>query len=162
MTDRTRRSDLAAALVGLALLAFTALTLLTAPRPAPDRAQELSQRLRCPVCKSVSVAESPSETAVAMRQAVADQVAAGRTDVQVVDWFRARYGAWVLLDPPVRGPTLAVWLVPVGALAAGVAVLVAARRRPDGGADPPDEDLARVEAEVARARAGRDPLRDES
>ncbi|WP_219418039.1 cytochrome c-type biogenesis protein [Pseudonocardia nigra] len=152
---RWRRGSLAVAITVIGLLAVTVVTLLTAAAPAPDRVQELSERLRCPVCKSVSIAESPSETAAAMRQAVTEQVAAGRTDEEIVDYFRARYGDWALLDPPRRGTTLLVWLVPLGAAAVGaLLVMTRVRRRPE----MPDEELPaatreRLDAAVDRVRA---------
>jgi cytochrome c-type biogenesis protein CcmH len=160
-----RRGSLAIAIAALGLLAVTVLMLLTATRPAPDRVQELSERLRCPVCKSVSIAESPSETATAMRQAVADQVAAGRTDEQIVDYFRARYGDWVLLDPPRRGTTLPLWLASLAAVGVGAAIVLArTRRRPNANAldeELPAEAQQRVDAEVARARSIRPAGEDE-
>lgn len=148
-----RGLSLAVVITVMGLLAVTVVTLLTANRPAPDRVQELSQRLRCPVCKSVSIAESPSETAAAMRRVVAEQVAAGRTDEQIVDHFRARYGEWVLLDPPRRGTTLPLWLAPLAAAAVGAAIVLARTRRPralDG--ELPAAARQRVEDAVARAR----------
>ena len=103
MSSRVVRIGTLAATV--LLLAVAVIGLLRGG-PAPvDRAYELEQRLRCPVCKSVSIAESGSDTAVAMRQVVTEQIAAGRSDAEIVDYFRARYGDWVLLDPPARGST---------------------------------------------------------
>ena len=139
----------------LVLLAVTVAVLATSAPPQPDRAQQLAESLRCPVCQSVSVADSPSETAVAMRQTVADQIAAGRTDAEVLDYFRARYGDWVVLDPPLRGVTIALWVVPgAAALLGGGVVLAMARRRehhPDG--ELSEQDRARVGAAVEAARA---------
>jgi cytochrome c-type biogenesis protein CcmH len=165
VTERaTRRlASLAVALAVLGLLAVTVVTLLTADRPAPDRAQELSQRLRCPVCKSVSVAESPSDTATAMRQVVAEQVAAGRSDTEIIDFFRARYGDWVLLDPPTRGSTLLLWLVPLAVALVGVAVVLArVRAGPHASAEElPASARSRVDAAVARVRAAGPDAEDE-
>ncbi|OZM76440.1 cytochrome c-type biogenesis protein CcmH [Pseudonocardia sp. MH-G8] len=165
MAEPTRRraGTLAVALAILGLLAVTVGTLLTATRPAPDRVQELAERLRCPVCKSVSVAESPSDTATAMRQVVAEQVAAGRTDREIVGFFRARYGDWVLFDPPTRGSTLPLWLVPLAAAVLGAALVLARvrRRRDAPTVEPTDDERARVEAAVARARAAGTAEEDE-
>lgn len=155
---RTRRSE-AVTVLTLVLLAITVVALLTAGQPAPDRVQELAQTLRCPVCQSVSIADSPSDTAVAMRQVVAEQVAQGRSDTEIVAYFRARYGDWVLLDPPTGGVTLALWLVPPAVAVVGVALVWArARSRPRTGPEPEldDPDRARVDAAVARARARTD------
>ncbi|OLT41772.1 cytochrome C biosynthesis protein [Saccharomonospora sp. CUA-673] len=114
----------------LALLGLAVVGLLTGGSAGGEnRAYEIEQRLRCPVCKSVSIAESPSDSAGAMRAIVAEQVAAGRSDQQIIDYFRARYGDWVLLDPPASGTTLPLWLLPIAALAVGGIALAALRRR---------------------------------
>lgn len=109
------------------------------------------------MCQSVSIADSPSETAVAMRQTVAEQIAAGRTDVEVLDYFRARFGDWVVLDPPVGGAALALWVTPVAAtVLGGEIVLVLARRRgrdPDGELSEQDRDRIGAAVETARAAA---------
>ena len=140
-------------LVAAALLGITAIGLLAGTRHPTDRAYRLEQRLRCPTCQSVSIAESPSDTAAAMRASVAQQVAAGRSDQEVVDYFRARYGSWVLLDPPARGVTLLVWVLPLLALAAGAAILAALLRRPRPAAPLDDDQRARIYSEVQRLAA---------
>ncbi|GAA3858248.1 cytochrome c-type biogenesis protein [Amycolatopsis tucumanensis] len=138
----------------LTLLGVVAVQLLTAPDTPGDRAYQLEQRLRCPVCKSVSIAESPSETATAMRQAVQEQVTAGRSDQEVVDYFRARYGDWVLLDPPAHGRTLLLWLLPAVGVLAGLAgvVVLALSRRHQPSPFLPEEQRQQVARAVADAR----------
>ncbi|MBN9098028.1 MULTISPECIES: cytochrome c-type biogenesis protein [unclassified Pseudonocardia] len=150
-----RWSSVAVAVAVLGLLTISVVTLISAGRPDPDRVQELALQLRCPVCKSVSIAESPSDTATAMRQVVSEQVAAGRSDAEVIGYFRARYGDWVWLDPPARGTTLLLWVLPVGATVAGAALVWARARGRDRPAPAPPAplDRARVDAAVARARA---------
>lgn len=115
----------------VALFAVAVIGVLTMPAGPTDRAAELQQRLRCPTCKSVSIAESPAETALAMREAVDTQVDAGRSDDQIIGFFRARYGDWVLLDPPAKGSTLILWLLPLAALGVGVILLARQRHPPE-------------------------------
>lgn len=155
---RNRAIDLGIVAAAVALLAATAVGLLLGERPGgADRADELQQRLRCPVCTSVSIADSPSETAVAMRRAVDEQIAAGRTDAQIVGYFRARYGDWVLIDPPARGRTALVWLLPAAAALLGLAaVLACARRAPPPATDLSPADRARVAAALTRSRPRED------
>lgn len=145
-----------------ALLAVVVVELVVSGSRPPDRAYALEQQLRCPVCKSVSIAESPSETATAMRQQVTEQIAAGHSDEEIVNYFRARYGDWVLLDPPVGGVTAALWLIPAGALVIGLAVLLG--RRSDGGPSPElsTEERARVAAALLSAAAIADTGQDET
>lgn len=135
---RSRWLQLIVASAVVAMLAVAVTGLLAAPPGLRDRAYELEQRLRCPVCQSVSIAESPSETAQAMRDVVAEQVAAGRSDQEILDYFRARYGDWVLHDPPAAGATLLLWLLPAAGAAVGAVALIVMRRR----APPPEPDDA--------------------
>lgn len=140
-----------------ALLAFVVIRVLAAGPGTVNRVTALEQRLRCPVCKSVSIADSPSATASSMREIVAQQVAAGRSDDQIIAYFTGRYGDWVLLDPPVRGATLLLWLLPPAAGGLALVLLLTRSRRPPGDADAlSDDDRRRVTAAVQHYR-----LRDE-
>lgn len=105
------------------------LGLLSPSTRSADRVEVLSKQLRCPVCQTLSVEESPSETAVAMREIIAEQVAAGRTDEEVIAFFVERYGEWIILEPPASGRTLAVWLLPPAALLVGLWVALKRKRR---------------------------------
>lgn len=151
---RSRWVQLIVASAVVAMLAVAVTGLLAAPPGLRDRAYELEQRLRCPVCQSVSIAESPSETAQAMRDVVAEQVAAGRSDQEILDYFRARYGDWVLHDPPAAGSTLLLWLLPAAGAAVGAVALIMMHRR----APPPEPDDAvdRDTAAQQRVQALRD------
>ncbi|MBJ7451802.1 MAG: cytochrome c-type biogenesis protein CcmH [Blastococcus sp.] len=154
MRDRVRRAGVLEAIVVLLGVAVAGLVFGTG-RPT-DRAYELEQRLRCPVCKSVSIAESMSDTAVAMRATVDDQIEAGRSDQEIIAYFTERYGDWVLLDPPTGGATLPLWLIPLGVAAVAV-VLVLTRRRPaDAQGQLSDADRRRVSEAVAGMRAAAD------
>jgi len=151
MRSRLARLGPLAAIV--VLLGVVVTGLLAGNNRDVDRAYELEKRLRCPVCASVSIAESMSETALSMRAIVEEQVAAGRSDEQIIDYFQARYGEWVLLDPPVEGSTLPLWLLPLGAAGVGVTMLVVRRRPEPGAGNLPEEDRDRVAAAVAALRS---------
>lgn len=148
MRDAVRRAVLPVLL--MAALAVVAWGVLAGPAASVDRAYELEQRLRCPTCQSVSIADSPSETAAAMRQEVEQQVAAGRTDEQVFDYFRARYGDWVVLEPPASGVTLLLWLLPAAGGGIALIVLTTLPRRHVPAL--PEEERERVRREIDRLR----------
>jgi cytochrome c-type biogenesis protein CcmH len=119
-----RRALLLAAAVALLAAGGVMGALAFAPRAEPtaaERVQSLSAQLRCPDCQSLSVAESHTQAAAAIRTEVERQVAAGRSDDQIRSYFVDSYGEWILLAPsdPV------VWWPPVAALLLGVGVLAA-------------------------------------
>ena len=117
-----------------ALLVATFL-LLSLPGMADEATKErirlLEEKLRCLVCQNQTLADSNAELAGDLRREVADQVKAGKSDEQIIEYLVQRYGDFVLYDPPFRLRTLLLWLGPFAlfALAAGVLVVVLRRRR---------------------------------
>lgn len=119
-----RRPLLLAAALSIAAVAVLVVLALTAPSPeltAAQRTERLAAGLRCPDCQALSVAESRTRAADAIRAEIAEQVAAGRSDQEIRRHFVDRYGEWILLAPddPVA------WWLPVGVVLAGIAVFVA-------------------------------------
>lgn len=94
-----------------------------------DQVREVAANLRCVVCQSLSVADSPSETANQMRAIVRERLAAGETPEQVTAYFVEKYGTWILLAPPRHGFNLLVWVVPFAGLALGLVLAGVAIRR---------------------------------
>ena len=76
------------------------------------RVEQLGQGIRCPVCRGVSIRDSPSSLAIEMMQILKDQVAAGKSDEEIFKFFEDRYGEWVLLQPKAEGMNILVWLLP--------------------------------------------------
>ncbi len=113
------------------------------------RARALSQELRCLVCQNQSIDESNADLAHDLRVLLRQRLAAGDSDQQVLDYIVARYGVFVLLDPPFEPATYLLWLAPpVLVLGGAVLLLLRARRR------RPDRELpALTDAERARAAA---------
>lgn len=87
------------------------------------RVLKLSEVLRCLVCQNQSIAESNAELALDLRAQVREQLAAGRTEREVADYMVARYGDFVLYEPPVKGITLVLWGGPASLLVIGLILL---------------------------------------
>ncbi|HET8586481.1 MAG TPA: cytochrome c-type biogenesis protein CcmH [Candidatus Limnocylindria bacterium] len=124
---------LAVPVAGAALLALGALLAVTLLRPqvAPTRAEaatQLAGQLRCPDCAGLSVAESSSASASAIRTEIGRLLDQGATPDEVRQHFVDRYGQWILLAPPAP----IAWALPLLVLlAAGFALggwLMLARR----------------------------------
>lgn len=116
-------------IVTAALAVFVLVLTLTAPDPDEDRARALGSLIRCPVCQGESIADSPSQTARDMMNLIQQRIDQGLSDEQIIDELLASYSGALLLDPPIGGATLWVWLAPIGALVVGL-VLIARRVRP--------------------------------
>lgn len=134
---RTPARQLTLAAVAAVLLVLAVAGLLRSaaadgPATEAERAQEVASSLRCPTCQGLSVADSNSPLAQSMRRIVDEQIADGRSEEQVEQFFVDRYGDWVLLAPRSDGTGWLVWMVPVVAVAAGllVAAQLVRRRRP--------------------------------
>ena len=102
-----------------------------------NRVRSLEEKLRCLVCQNQTLADSNAELAADLRKQVRDQVAAGKSDAQIIDYLVQRYGDFVLYDPPFKATTLLLWLGPFVLLAAAALVLVTTLRRRRRAAEAP-------------------------
>ncbi len=127
------------ALAGVVVLAALAVTLVPRPETPAQRVVRLASELRCPVCQGLSVEDSPSQTAREMRSLIEQRANEGRSDDEIRAEFRASYGDWIFLEPPLLDARGAVWLLPIAAIAAGVALVVARLGRAPPVARPSDE-----------------------
>ncbi|NDE90358.1 MAG: cytochrome c-type biogenesis protein CcmH [Alphaproteobacteria bacterium] len=83
------------------------------------RAIILGNQLRCVVCQSESINDSPADLAKDLRVLVRGKLKEGLSDVQILDYIHARYGDYVLLKPPVKQATLPLWIGPWAFLSLG-------------------------------------------
>jgi cytochrome c-type biogenesis protein CcmH len=81
------------------------------------RARTLSREIRCLVCQNESIDDSEADLAHDLRVIVRERILAGDNDEQVKAFLVARYGDFVLLKPPVKPSTLALWFGPFAVLA---------------------------------------------
>ena len=99
------------------------------------RYKALIDEFRCPKCLNTNLSGSDAPIAQDLRRSVYRLVQEGRSDQQIRDFLQQRYGDFVLYKPPFAGPTAFIWLIPLGLLLIGVAVLAAlqfrAKRQPE-------------------------------
>lgn len=146
--------------VRLALLAgIAAVTVAVAVAGLPhaesadQRVERLASELRCPVCQGLAVGDSPSETARAMRAVIEQRVAEGRSDDEIREEFRRAYGDWILLSPPLLDARGAVWVMPLAAVVAGVAIVALRLGRAGPGPAPSPAQLRALHERAQAAEA---------
>lgn len=99
------------------------------------RAAAIGRELRCVVCQNQAIDESDAPLARDLRIIVREQVKAGASDAEAIDFVVERYGDFVLLKPPFRAETWLLWLGPfaLAALGGAGALAWARSRRPAAG-----------------------------
>ncbi len=125
--------------------------------PASDavldaRLKKLENELRCLVCQNQTLADSNAELAADLRREVRELALAGKSDDEIRAYLVARYGDFVLYDPPVKPVTWMLWFGPFTLLSGGALVWwVVLRRRERRG--PPAAATATADASAEmRAR----------
>lgn len=94
------------------------------------RVMEIGQELRCLVCQNQTIADSNAGLAVDLKNQVREQLKAGKTKSEIVDYMVQRYGDFVLYKPAFKATTALLWAGPFVLLAAGIVVgVVVVRRR---------------------------------
>ena len=159
-TLRRARAGLPGPLVLLALTAgLTTLVIVAVsghpPASQAQRVQQIASELHCPICKDLSVADSPAPLAQQMRQEIAQKVRAGESAAQIRAGFVAAYGDSVLMSPPRQGMAGVVYYLPFLVLAAGliIAFLLLRRWLRAPRADPPQAGPPQLSAAQRRAVA---------
>lgn len=94
------------------------------------RAREISQGLRCPVCRNENIDESNADVSGDLRRLVRERLVAGDSNDEVVAYVVDRYGEYVLLEPTRGGANAVLWWAgPVLIVLAGLGAAIYLRRR---------------------------------
>jgi cytochrome c-type biogenesis protein CcmH len=109
----------------LALLPVAPAFAFTVDAPLADAAQEARARalfseIRCVVCESEAISDSPAEVARDMRRAIRGQIETGKSDSEIKAELAAKYGDAILMDPPFKNSTALLWFGPWLVLGFGI------------------------------------------
>jgi cytochrome c-type biogenesis protein CcmH len=124
-----KRARVLLPLLLLWLVAPFAVAQVQRQRPVTDnpalekRLHNLSQDLRCLVCQNETLADSRADLAEDLRDEIREQMKAGKSDKEVIDFLTARYGQFILYKPQVTPTTYLLWFGPFVLLLAGLLVL---------------------------------------
>ena len=76
------------------------------------RARNISKNIRCMVCQNQSIDESNAPLAKDLRILIRNKIKEGKKDKEIYNFLTDRYGDFILLKPPLKSSTLALWLLP--------------------------------------------------
>lgn len=161
--SRARLAFLATPLLALALLnplSAKEATPLSSEPQVEARLVAIADELRCVVCQNESLASSHAELAEALRNEVRKLIREGKSDDEIKAFLVARYGDFVLYQPPLRAGTVLLWFGPALLFVLGLlALLRTLRRRNALIADAPLSagDSARADALLHSTDSAKDP-----
>jgi len=123
--------------------------------PATEaRLKALALELRCLVCQNQTIADSNADLAVDLRRMVRGQILEGKSDSEIKTYLVARYGDFVLYNPPVQGNTTLLWFGPFALLLGGAGVWWALTRKRT--AQVADEAISTEDQEKAKSLLDKD------
>ena len=129
------------------------------PPDYPPEVFEIAKKLRCPVCRGESAAESNAGVTEEMRRQIAEMLKEGKSEEEIIQYFVDRYTDWILYEPPKKGLGLIVWLAPLiglGIFGWGLYSYTRTTAKREAALDEvSDEEIDRLEAELEqRAKDG--------
>lgn len=144
--------------VSIVIMAAALLALVLSYQPQGDTAEEIGSLIRCPVCQGVPISDSPAPMARDMMAVLRQSLDEGASREEAIDELLGAYPGSLLLQPDVTPSTVALWLLPLLALGAGVGLALTLRRSRRG-VDAPAERaelerrLAQVESDLEELAA---------
>ncbi len=81
--------------------------------------KDVAGELRCPTCTGLSVLESDAGFSIQIKDQVKEQIEAGKSKDDILEFFVERYGPWILREPPKQGFNAIAWIVPILLLVVG-------------------------------------------
>jgi cytochrome c-type biogenesis protein CcmH len=112
------------------------------------RMMALASNMRCLVCQNQTLADSHSDFAADLRKEMREMMKQGKSDQEIVDFMVARFGDFILFNPPMKSTTIMLWFGPFILLVFGAGILFVTlqrRRRRITELQLSDADLARAE-----------------
>jgi cytochrome c-type biogenesis protein CcmH len=88
-----------------------------------DTRNKITKNLRCLICQGQSVYDSDSEFANSLKIVVDKKLQEGLSEHQIYEYFKTKYGEWILYDPGLNKNTYILWLLPILIFLIGGAII---------------------------------------
>ena len=88
-----------------------------------DEINKITKNLRCLVCQGQSVYDSDSEFAISLKTLVKQKLNEGLSEDHIYQYFKDKYGEWILYEPELNKNTYILWLLPIFIFLIGGAII---------------------------------------
>ena len=105
----------------LFFILFFSLSILNADEN--DTKNKITKNLRCLICQGQSIYDSDSEFANSLKIVVDKKLQEGLSEDQIYEYFKTKYGEWILYDPGLNKNTYILWLLPILIFLIGGAII---------------------------------------
>ena len=119
-----------------------------------ERYRGLIAEIRCPKCQNVNIAGSDAPIAKDLRVTVHRLLSDGMSDQEILDFLQARYGDFVLYDPPMRSNTLVLWLMPLLGFVLVIGIVLRMARRVPQASELSADDALKLQGLLDRSALG--------
>ena len=88
-----------------------------------DKRNKITKNLRCLICQGQSIYDSDSDFANSLKIVVDKKLKEGLSEDQIYEYFKTKYGEWILYDPGLNKNTYILWLLPLLIFLMGGAII---------------------------------------
>ena len=78
-----------------------------------DLELKIAKNLRCLICQGQSIYDSQSDFAVSVKSLIKKKISEGKSEKEIYEYFKIRYGDWILYEPEINKKTIFLWLFPL-------------------------------------------------
>ena len=100
----------------LLLILFSILIINNKSLEADDHktmVNKISKNLRCLICQGQSIYDSQSDFALSMKTLIEKKIQNGKTEKEIYEFLKIKYGEWIVYDPEFSKNTLLLWGIPL-------------------------------------------------
>ena len=97
----------------LYILSFTLIFLNNLNADNSQQIDKISKNLRCLICQGQAVYDSQSDFALSMKVLIDNKINEGKTEKEIYDFLKNKYGEWIVYEPEIGLNTILLWVIPL-------------------------------------------------
>ena len=97
----------------LYIFSFTLIFINSLKAENSELVDKISKNLRCLICQGQSVYDSNSDFANSMKLLIKKKIKEGKTENEIYEFLKSKYGEWIVYDPEINKNTILLWSIPL-------------------------------------------------